>query len=143
MASDFATYTTNPSQTVPSSSTSMVDEFTNNPYFLPVTKSPGIILASQPLIGTENYISLDRSAFLALSARNKVSFVNGSIPILDLSSPLYNSRCRCNTMVLSWLNNSLNKEIGASVMYINIVRDLWIDIQDGFPQGNSPKLYEL
>ena len=143
MASDFATNTTNPSQTVPSSSTSMVDEFANNPYFLPVTKSPGIILASQPLIGTENYISLSRSAFLALSARNKFGFVNGSIPILDPSSPLYNSWCRCNTMVLSWLNNSLNKEIGASVMYINIVRDLWIDLQDGFSQGNSPKLYEL
>ena len=143
MASDFATNTTNPSQIVPSSSTSMADEFVNNPYFLPITKSLGIILASQPLIGTENYISLDRSAFLALSARNKFGFVNGSIPILDPSSPLYNSRFRCNTMVLSWLNNSLNKEIGVSVMYINTARDLWIDLRDGFSQGNSPKLYEL
>ena len=112
-------------------STSIADKFAKNSYFQPVgEKIQGLYLqvASQPLIGTKNYPSWARFVFLALSARNKFGFVNGLIPIPNLSSPLFNSWCRCNTMVLSWLVDSLNKEIGASVMYINATRDLWIDL---------------
>ena len=68
--------------------------------------------------------------FLALSSRNKFGFVNGSIPQLDPSFPLYNSWSRCNTTVLSWLTNSLSMDLKASVMYINTTRDLWIDLRN-------------
>ena len=133
MASDSTTNTTTTnSTTLPSSSMSMADECANNPYFLPSTKSPSVILTSQPLIGQENYMTSARSAFLALSARNKFGFVSGAIPVPDPSSPLHNTWSRCNTLVLSWLINSLNKEIGASVMSINTARDLWIDLEIGF-----------
>ncbi|XP_075665332.1 uncharacterized protein LOC142634993 [Castanea sativa] len=64
------------SQFVPPSSTEMADKSTNNPYFLPASKSPKIVLTSQPLIGPENYISWARSVFLALSSRNKFGFMN-------------------------------------------------------------------
>ena len=69
----------------------MVDESVNNPFFLPANENPGLVLTSQPLTGLENYMSWARSVFLALSARNKFGFVNGSIPELDPSSPLFNS----------------------------------------------------
>ena len=81
--------------------------------------------------------------FLALSARNKFSFVNGLILKLDPSSPLFNSWSRCNTMVLSWLTNSLSMELKASVMYINTAKDLWIDLKDKLSQGNTSRLFEL
>ena len=90
---------------------SMADESANNPYFLPVAKNPRIILSSQALIGPENYAAWTRSVFLALSARNKFVFINGAIFKLEVTSPLYNSWCRCNTTVLSWLVNSLSKDI--------------------------------
>ena len=144
MASNSTTNTTTTnSTTLPSSSMSMANESTNNPYFLPSTESPSVMLTSQPLIGQENYMTWARSAFLALSAKNKFGFVNGTIPVPDPSLPLYNTWSRCNTIVLSWLTNSLNKEIGASVMYINTARDLWIDLRDRFLQGNSPRLCEF
>ena len=76
---------------VPSSSAAMADESSNNPFFLPVNENPGLILTSQPLTGPKNYMSWARSVFLALSCRNKFSFVDGSIPEPDSSSPLYNS----------------------------------------------------
>ena len=81
--------------------------------------------------------------FLALSARNKFGFVNGSIPKPDPSSPLFNSWSRCNTTVLLWLTNSLSMDLKAIFMYINTVRDLWIDLKDKLSQGNTPKLFEL
>ncbi|KAK4585120.1 hypothetical protein RGQ29_022687 [Quercus rubra] len=110
----------------------MADEFTNNPFFLPANENPGHILTSQPLTGPENYMSWARLVFLALSSKNKFGFVNGSIPEPNPSSPLFNSWSRCNTTVLSWLRNSLSMELKASVIYINTVKDLWIDLKDRF-----------
>ena len=121
----------------------MADESTNNPYFLPTTENPGIILTSQPLIGPENYMSWTRSVFLALSARNKFGFVNDSIPEPNPFSPLFNTWSRCNTTVLSWLTNTLSLELKASVMYINTANDLWNDLRDRLSQGNTPRLFEL
>ena len=57
---------------MPSSSTAVADESTNNPYFLLATKSPGIVLTLQPLTGPENYLSWARSVFLALSSRTNL-----------------------------------------------------------------------
>ena len=88
-------------------------------------------------------MSWARSVFLALSARNKFGFVNGSVTETNPSSPFFNSWSRCNTTVLSWLTNSLSMELKASVMYINIARDLWIDLKDRLSQGNTPRLFAL
>ena len=135
--------TSNSTQSVPSSSASMADESANNPYFLLATESPGIILTSQPLTGPENYMSWARLVFLALSARNKFGFVNGSILGPNPSSPLFNTWSRCNTIVLSWLTNSLSLELKASVMYINTAKNLWNDLRDRLSQGNTPRLFKL
>ena len=88
-------------------------------------------------------MSWARSVFLALSSRNKFGFVNGSITEPDPNSPLFNSWSHCNTIVLSWLTNSLSMELKASVMYINNVRDLWIDLKDRISQGNTPRLFKI
>ncbi|XP_065628170.1 uncharacterized protein LOC112003573 [Quercus suber] len=127
----------NSKQSAPSFGTTMADESANNPYFLPATESPRIVLTSQPLTGPENYMSWVRSMFLALSARNKFGFVNGSIPEPESSSPLL------NTIVFSWLTNSLSMDLKVSVMYINTAKDLWIDLRDRLSQGNTPRLLEL
>ena len=63
---------------------SMDDANTNpsSPYFIPPTD---VVLVSQPLIGPENYLSWSRAMFLSLSGRNKFGFLDGSIPMPDLS----------------------------------------------------------
>ena len=45
----------------------------------------------------------------ALSAKNKLEFVNGAIPQpTDESDPLYSDWKRCNDLVLSWITNCLS-----------------------------------
>ena len=130
--------------TQPAFSSSLMDD-TNpkSPYFLPSVDNAGIILVSQPLLGPENYSTWARAIFLSLSGRNKFGFVNGSFPMPDFSSPLLDAWNRANTSILSWLTNSLSKDIAASVMYINTTRDLWIDMRDRFSQGNAPRFFEV
>ncbi|XP_019258695.1 PREDICTED: uncharacterized protein LOC109236913 [Nicotiana attenuata] len=50
---------------------------------------------------------------------------------------------RCNNMILSWLLNSLSKEIADSVIYSWIAKDPWTDLEDRFGQSNGAKLYHL
>ena len=58
--------------------------------------------------------------FLSLSGKNKFGFLDGSIPTSDLSHPLYNVWHRANTIILSWMVNSLSKDLATSVMYFTL-----------------------
>ena len=128
----FATNTTSESNPIPTNSSNtanqrpsnqalpMEDANTNplSPYFIPPTN---IVLISQPLIGPKNYLNWSRAVFLSFSGRNKFGFLDGSISMPNLSHPLYNTWHRANTTILSWLVNSLSKDLATSVMYEGFV----------------------
>nr|XP_009787368.1 PREDICTED: uncharacterized protein LOC104235332 [Nicotiana sylvestris] len=70
-------------------------------------------------------------------------------PGMSLVSSMFDGRglqrawARCNDMVLSWLLNSLSKEIAESVLYSQSAKDLWADLEDRFGQTNGAKLFRL
>jgi hypothetical protein len=124
---------------VPSSSS--FNEDPSSPYHLHNGDSPGSILVSLPLDG-ENYQTWSRP--MVITAKNKLGFLDGSLtkPLVDSGSE---SRAwvRCNTMVLSWILNSVSKEIASSVIYIENAADVWIDLKERFSQKNGPRIYQL
>jgi hypothetical protein len=46
-------------------------------------------------------------------------------------------------MVLSWIINSLSKEISASVIYLDTTFEVWQDLKERFTQSNGPRVYQL
>ncbi|XP_065623502.1 uncharacterized protein LOC136064946 [Quercus suber] len=80
---------------------------------------------------------------LALTAKKKIGFVNGKITKPDLDSPLCEDWESCNTMVLSWMINSMHVDVSSSIMYCETAREMWIKLQNVFSQGNGPKIYNL
>jgi hypothetical protein len=70
-------------ENVPSSLASSGTDF-SNPYYLHHGDSPGSLLVSQPLAGN-NYHTWKRSMSMALSAKNKLGFIDGSLPKPDES----------------------------------------------------------
>jgi len=83
---------------------------------------------------------------LALTAKNKIGFINGFLPKpsdIPESDPLGFAWYRCNNMVLSWLINSVSKEIAASIIYIDSVADMWMDLHDRFSHLNGPRVFQL
>ncbi len=79
---------------------------------------------------------------MALTAKNKLGFLNGSLakPV-DESDAEYQAWLRCNTMVSSWILNSVSKDIVASVIYIDNAADVWTDLKECFSQKNGPRIY--
>ena len=114
-----------------------------NPYFLNASENPGSILVTQPLLGMRNYHSSSRAMILALTAKKKIGFINGRIPMPDPESPLYEDWQSCNTMVLSWLINSMHVDVSSNIIYCETARDMWLELKNLFSQGNGPKIYNL
>ena len=77
------------------------NELNPNPYYLKSGDNPGSILVTDLLIGRINYSSWARAMVIALTAKNKIEFINGVISKLEANSPLYKAWTLANTMVLS------------------------------------------
>lgn len=81
---------------------------------------------------------------IALSVKNKLGFVDGSIPKPDDSDPnLLVSWKRNNNIVISWILNSVTKEISASIIFADSALHIWQDLKDRFQRSNGPRIFQL
>ncbi|XP_022889320.1 uncharacterized protein LOC111404796 [Olea europaea var. sylvestris] len=81
---------------------------------------------------------------IALSVKNKLGFINGTITKpADSKAELINAWIRNNNMVISWNLNSISKEISASVIYASTAHEIWNDLKDRFQQKNGPRIFQL
>jgi hypothetical protein len=71
-----------------------------SPFFLHHGDSPGAVLVSQTL-NDNNYSTWRRSMKMALTAKNKLGFIDGTIPKPSSTDTLFHVWTRCNTMVFS------------------------------------------
>ncbi|XP_061365638.1 uncharacterized protein LOC133308918 [Gastrolobium bilobum] len=115
-----------PSDSSSGQSPSMED--TTSPYSLQGGDHPGLILVVTPLSGS-NYNSWNRAMLLALTAKNKLIFVDGSLPRPPSSDLLFSSWNRCNSMVISWILNSVSKDISESLLYFSNAFEVWTDLK--------------
>ncbi|XP_042008801.1 uncharacterized protein LOC121757319 [Salvia splendens] len=114
----------------------------SSPYYLHPSDNPGLQLVPQPLIGS-NYINWSRSMSTVLLAKNKLLFVNGVLLKPTDDDLLYSAWIRCNSMVVSWIRNSLSPQICSSIMYLEDAKEIWSDLRDRFSQCDSARIYQL
>ena len=46
-------------------------------------------------------------------------------------------------MVISWLLNSISKEISASIIFSKSAYEIWYNLRDRFQQSNGPRVFQL
>ena len=115
----------------------------SNPLFLHHSDHPGVILVSQPLT-EDNYNTWSCAMIMALSAKNKIGFINGSIKHPgDASATESQHWNRCNDMVKSWLLNSISKEISLSVIYCKHASEIWANLKERLSQVNGPYIFQV
>ncbi|KAK2997812.1 hypothetical protein RJ639_025667, partial [Escallonia herrerae] len=95
----------------------------HNPIPTPLSQTlssdhPGHLLVPINLNGA-NYPSWSKSMIYALTAKNKIGFINGSIKQLSKKDqptkyPLWN---QCNGMILSWLTHSVEPDLAKGVIH--------------------------
>ncbi|XP_057954062.1 uncharacterized protein LOC131148366 [Malania oleifera] len=111
-------------------------------YFLHFVDHPGTILVSTPLNG-DNYPTWKRVMKMALNAKSKFCFTNGTLP-KPTTSPVETQLWeRCCDMILSWILNSIDKSIVYNLIYHECHHDVWLDLEDYFSQSNNPRIFKL
>ncbi|KAL0443952.1 UNVERIFIED_CONTAM: hypothetical protein Slati_2117900 [Sesamum latifolium] len=102
--------------------------------------NPGATLVYILLDGS-NFLSWSRSVRLALGAKWKLGFIDGTC-----TKPVGNSdeieQWECvDCMVVSWLLNSIQKDIAEAFIYTTSARNLWEELETRF--GESTDVSDL
>ncbi|XP_019165716.1 PREDICTED: uncharacterized protein LOC109161680 [Ipomoea nil] len=115
----------------------------SNPYFLHISENPALELVSTPLDGA-NYHSWARAMTMALSCKNKVPFINGSIlkPSTE-NLDRYLTWERCNNIVSTWIVRTLSPTIARSVLWIDTAYGIWNDLRRRFSQQDLFRIAEI
>ncbi|KAK3031073.1 hypothetical protein RJ639_035104 [Escallonia herrerae] len=105
---------------------------------------PGHLLVPIKLNGT-NYPSWSKSMIHALTAKNKIGFINGSIeqPSEKDQPTEYALWNQCNNMILSWLTHSVEPDLAKGVIHAKTAYQVWEDFKDQFSQKNAPAIYQI
>ncbi|XP_030509254.2 uncharacterized protein LOC115723930 [Cannabis sativa] len=114
-----------------------------DPYYLHHGDNPSNVLVSQLLTGQDNYMSWSRAMQLAISVKNKLGFYGTISTPMPSDSIMYNAWLRNNNIVISWILNSVSKEISSSILYDESAAAIWIDLKIRFQQRNGPHIYNL
>lgn len=95
------------------------------------------------MLNGTNYHSWSRSVTFSLRSKHKLHFINGALPRPhdeDRDSIAWD---RCNTMVMSWLVNSVEPEISQSVLWIDTASEIWKELKDRFYQGDVFRISDI
>ncbi|XP_027360593.1 uncharacterized protein LOC113868845 [Abrus precatorius] len=114
----------------------------SSPFFIHPSEGPFSVSITPVLDGT-NYQSWSRAIKMALISKNKMAFLLGTIPVPKVEEPLYSAWERCNTLIMSWLLNSVTPSITQSVIFLECAIDIWNDLCERFLQRDLLRIAEL
>lgn len=111
----------------------------HSPFYLTSGDNPGISLISEVLDGS-NYDNWSIAMTIALDAKNKLAFIDGSIVRPSESHRSFRIWSRCNSMVKSWILNSVSKQIYKRFLRFSDASEIWKDLLTRFHITNLPRL---
>ncbi|KAL0440753.1 UNVERIFIED_CONTAM: Retrovirus-related Pol polyprotein from transposon TNT 1-94 [Sesamum radiatum] len=96
--------------------------------YLHPSEHSGLSLSSIPLNGS-NFLVWSRSIYVSLGTRMKLGFIDRSFPQPATGSKTFEQWRRVDLMVISWIWNSISKDIVEAFMYASSSRELWLELQ--------------
>nr|KYP41263.1 hypothetical protein KK1_037355 [Cajanus cajan] len=114
----------------------------SNPLFLHHSDGPGLVLTSQPL-DHKNYTTWSRAMHVALSVKNKLAFIDETLPKPAATDSTFAAWNRGNNVVISWLYNSVSKDIITSILFATTAKEIWDDLKTRFSRKNGPRIFQL
>ncbi|PKI44510.1 hypothetical protein CRG98_035097 [Punica granatum] len=91
----------------------------------------------------DNYLTWSRAMIIALRARNKLAFIDGSLEKPGDEEPLRERWERCNSTVLAWLFNTMEGSLQSTVAYAVDNKNLWDDLKERFSEGNQLRVFQI
>ncbi|XP_070022349.1 uncharacterized protein [Nicotiana sylvestris] len=80
---------------------------------------------------------------VALVVKNKLDFIDGSCKREDYRGDLVHEWDMCNAFVLSWITNSVSRELTNGLIYSSNAYNVWVDLKECFDKRNLTRVYQL
>ncbi|KAK3018877.1 hypothetical protein RJ639_004442 [Escallonia herrerae] len=111
-------------------------------YYLSSQANSGNSLTKDTLKG-DNYVAWEQSAILTLKSHNKLAFIDGRITKPDPESEDFLAWDIVNSTLCSWICNSLDPPIRATVSRLNEAKLIWDSLKTRYSIPNRPRIYKL
>lgn len=111
-------------------------------YILSNSDRPRDQLVSYSLKG-KNYSTQWKSIINILESKHKIGFVDRRLPKPSVGDLKEKDWITCNSMVMSWILNSLNEELHKSVAYHDMTLGMWKGLEECFSQGSDLRIQEI
>ncbi|KAF1875882.1 hypothetical protein Lal_00006513, partial [Lupinus albus] len=80
---------------------------------------------------------------MTLKTKNKLPFIDGTLPRPKPEDPIFGAWDRCNTLVMAWLNHSIDQSIVHSVLWLENAYEIWKDLKERYYQGGMYRICDL
>ncbi|KAJ0431247.1 putative RNA-directed DNA polymerase [Helianthus annuus] len=114
-----------------------------DPLYLHPSDSSTLTIVSIKLKGTENYPVWSNAMRLALEAKNKYGFIDGKCIKPKDDQVLANQWDRCNSVVITWLLNSISEELFLGQVFSKLASEVWTDLRESFDKVDGSVVYDL
>jgi len=99
---------------------------------------------SSVLLNEFNYLPWSRAITIALGGRSKLGFINGTINSPEVGSLEYEAWLSKDQLVMSWILNSMERNLAEIFSYSESSLDLWNSIRDMYGnQNNSARIFQI
>ncbi|KAJ0830242.1 putative RNA-directed DNA polymerase [Helianthus annuus] len=114
-----------------------------DPLYLHPSDSSALTIVSIKLKGTENYSVWSSAMKLALEAKNKFGFITGKCERSTEDHVLASQWDRCNSVVLTWLLNSVSEELFLGQVFSSTASEVWEDLKETYDKVDGSVVYDL
>ncbi|XP_076935490.1 uncharacterized protein LOC143602168 [Bidens hawaiensis] len=104
------------------------------------------IEASDPLYlhaSDSNSLTIANAMLFALQVKNKVGFIDGTCKRSLDNEVLGRQWDRCNSVVLSWIRNSISEELYLGQVFSRKALDVWIDLKETYNKVDGSVVFGL
>ncbi|KAK1433710.1 hypothetical protein QVD17_10625 [Tagetes erecta] len=128
-------------------STNVIEKMSNldfgDPLYLHPSDTNNLSIINLRLTGTENYAIWSSSMELALLVKNKTGFIDKSC-VKSATNPILAKQWeRCNSVVLSWILNSISEELYVGQIFSKVASEVWDELKETYNKVDGSIIYNL
>ncbi|CAM8901857.1 unnamed protein product [Rhodiola kirilowii] len=127
---------------VASGSAAAVQDASDDVFYVNKNDIHGNPLVSEVLTGRQNFVQWRKAMEIALSARDKLEFVEGQIPIPTDAKQKARWK-RCNNVIMTWILNSVSKNVVGQILHSDTVAMAWKSLHMKYGGSNVSRKFSL
>lgn len=106
--------------------------------------NPAILIVLESLTGL-NFISWSHAVKRALSVKNKLPLIDGSLnpPLESVDRVIHAAWIRANGLVLTWILNLIHADIKQMLDYFTWTKEVWDELHAMYSQSGLTRVYHL